>query len=442
MASYVGNVVSGGNTNLVASTFYGTCSTASNTAAKVVTLTNCDALLTGMTVHVKFQYTNTAADPTLNINGTGAYPIYTSGTVYPGNTALTSWKANAMVSLTFDGTAWRMNDNTSYDDVRTNILNLVYPVGAIYMSVNSTSPATLFGGTWAQIKDTFLLAAGTSHAAGSTGGAETVTLTTNNLPSHKHTVGAHAHGLNSHVHSVGAHSHGLNSHTHTMAHTHGLNSHTHTMAHTHGLNDHVHSLNSHVHGLNSHTHGMSHTHSLSSHTHSFSGSGSTSANGSHSHEIFTQGSSGETWGYTWASGASYATADGIYSVGNHTHTVSVSGSTGGPSTDSTGSSSISSTGGASGNTAAASGNTGAASGNTAASSAANTGAASGSTAASSAANTGAAGGSTANSTAFNTGAASGNTANSSAFDSGATGSGTAVDKMPPYLSVYVWKRTA
>jgi hypothetical protein len=30
----------------------------------------------------------------------------------------------------------------------TSVLNAVYPVGAIYLSVNSTSPATLFGGTW------------------------------------------------------------------------------------------------------------------------------------------------------------------------------------------------------------------------------------------------------------------------------------------------------
>lgn len=54
------------------------------------------------------------------------------------------------------------------------------------MSVNSTSPATLFGGTWAQIKDTFLLAAGSSYVAGSTGGEATHTLTTNEMPSHTH----------------------------------------------------------------------------------------------------------------------------------------------------------------------------------------------------------------------------------------------------------------
>ena len=46
----------------------------------------------------------------------------------------------------------------------------MYPVGSIYISVNATNPTALFGGTWEQIKDRFLLAAGNTYAAGSTGG--------------------------------------------------------------------------------------------------------------------------------------------------------------------------------------------------------------------------------------------------------------------------------
>lgn len=46
-----------------------------------------------------------------------------------------------------------------------------YPVGSIYMSVSSTDPATLFGGTWERIKDAFLLSAGDTYAAGATGGS-------------------------------------------------------------------------------------------------------------------------------------------------------------------------------------------------------------------------------------------------------------------------------
>ena len=50
------------------------------------------------------------------------------------------------------------------------IYDIAYPVGSIYLSVNDTSPAELFGGTWEQLKDRFLLAAGDTYAAGSTGG--------------------------------------------------------------------------------------------------------------------------------------------------------------------------------------------------------------------------------------------------------------------------------
>lgn len=66
------------------------------------------------------------------------------------------------------------------------ILDCVYPVGSIYMSVASTSPAILFGGTWTAIEGRFLLAAGAAHAAGETGGAESYALTVYHLPPHTH----------------------------------------------------------------------------------------------------------------------------------------------------------------------------------------------------------------------------------------------------------------
>ncbi len=64
-----------------------------------------------------------------------------------------------------------------------------YPVGSVYISVNSTSPASLFGGSWERIKDTFLLSAGDVYSAGSTGGEAQHTLTVNEMPSHLHTFG-------------------------------------------------------------------------------------------------------------------------------------------------------------------------------------------------------------------------------------------------------------
>ena len=88
-----------------------------------------------------------------------------------------------------------MPDNS---DIRT------YPVGAIYISVSSTSPASLFGGTWERISGRFLIGAGAAEAnttdywgtlgasdvnclAGEMGGEATHTLTVNEMPSH----GAH-----------------------------------------------------------------------------------------------------------------------------------------------------------------------------------------------------------------------------------------------------------
>jgi hypothetical protein len=54
-------------------------------------------------------------------------------------------------------------------------LETVYPVGAIYMSVNPTSPASLFGGTWEALKNRFLVGAGDTYAVNATGGATTHT---------------------------------------------------------------------------------------------------------------------------------------------------------------------------------------------------------------------------------------------------------------------------
>ena len=90
-----------------------------------------------------------------------------------------------------------INDNITFsnnltvsnkDNIKINgtkLFDLIYPIGAIYTSTNSTSPATLFGGTWEQIKDKFLYTA--SSDSTKTGGASTVTLDIKNIPSHNHT---------------------------------------------------------------------------------------------------------------------------------------------------------------------------------------------------------------------------------------------------------------
>lgn len=62
------------------------------------------------------------------------------------------------------------------------LLDWLHPVGSVYQSTDSTDPSELFGGTWKQIKDRFLLAAGDTYAAGKTGGEAKVTLTADEIP--------------------------------------------------------------------------------------------------------------------------------------------------------------------------------------------------------------------------------------------------------------------
>ena len=83
-----------------------------------------------------------------------------------------------------------------------------YPVGSIYMSVNSTSPADLFGGTWeAMPAGRVLLAQGTSewgveYQAGSTGGEHEHQLSVGELPAHSHTATISTDG--EHTHTAGS----------------------------------------------------------------------------------------------------------------------------------------------------------------------------------------------------------------------------------------------
>lgn len=51
-------------------------------------------------------------------------------------------------------------DNTYINWLKSYIGNIAHPIGSYYWSSNNTNPSTLFGGTWTQIKDRFVLAAG------------------------------------------------------------------------------------------------------------------------------------------------------------------------------------------------------------------------------------------------------------------------------------------
>lgn len=93
---------------------------------------------------------------------------------------------------------------------KTAVCNMVYPVGSLYMSINNTNPADLFGGVWSQIKGRFLLGQGSNEGnttnywgayaagtcnfpAGEMSGEPYHTLTVNEMPSHTHAQNPHSH---------------------------------------------------------------------------------------------------------------------------------------------------------------------------------------------------------------------------------------------------------
>lgn len=113
----------------------------------------------------------------------------------------------------------------------SSIIDTIYPVGSIYMSINSSSPAILFGGTWVQIEDQFLLGCSSSYSAGSTGGSATVTLTESNMPAHAHDIDLVTESNGSHTHTTSGSAASAGSHTHTISGTAAsAGSHTHSIS--------------------------------------------------------------------------------------------------------------------------------------------------------------------------------------------------------------------
>lgn len=89
---------------------FGSCSTASGTAAKTVTLDDSMSftLEKGASVFVKFTNNNAVANPTLAVNGSAAKSIYRYGSTAPGTSSSTSWQAGSVVHFVYDGSAWQM----------------------------------------------------------------------------------------------------------------------------------------------------------------------------------------------------------------------------------------------------------------------------------------------------------------------------------------------
>lgn len=91
----------------------------------------------------------------------------------PTAAEINAWGKNESVnnSVKFNGKTW------------SQMLLTIYPIGSIYMSLESTSPASLFGGTWERITGRFLLGGSSdTYTIGSTGGEATHTLSEPELP--------------------------------------------------------------------------------------------------------------------------------------------------------------------------------------------------------------------------------------------------------------------
>lgn len=74
-------------------------------------------------------------------------------------------------------------------EFKQQIIDMVYPVGSIYMSFENRNPETLFGGTWEKIEGKFLLGADSAHEVKNTG---TGILSLENIPQIKGTIGTGA----------------------------------------------------------------------------------------------------------------------------------------------------------------------------------------------------------------------------------------------------------
>jgi microcystin-dependent protein len=97
-------------------------------------------------------------------------------------------------------------------DLKAALVDLLYPVGCIKITISSTNPGTYLGGTWSAFGSGRVPVGYDSGQTEfdtdeETGGAKTHTLTTAEMPSHTHVQDAHTHTQNSHNHTQDAHAH-------------------------------------------------------------------------------------------------------------------------------------------------------------------------------------------------------------------------------------------
>ena len=115
-------------------------------------------------------------------SGTPEIPTYTDGNILEGATQA----FYPLYSITITGV--NAGDPVKLFHMMTSTVNCPWPVGSVLQMTNATNPNDVYPGTtWQKIQGAFLLGSSSDYGLGTAGGAESVTLTTANLPSHSHT---------------------------------------------------------------------------------------------------------------------------------------------------------------------------------------------------------------------------------------------------------------
>lgn len=256
---------------------------------------------------------------------------------FPAMVTATSFKgslngnATSATKATQDGSG---NVITNTYATKSDLIELIYPVGSIYISVKNTSPATFLGGTWESFGSGRTLIGVDANdsdfsTAEKTGGEKAHTLSSNEIPSHAHTVNSHTHSipaLSGSAASAGAHTHTITSSSSSAG------AHTHTTSGTAAsAGNHKHSV---PHNADASTGGSK------SRMIGYNSSGSTDAKyknrysdetGAHTHSV--SGTAASAGAHTHTISSSSASA------GAHTHTVTTTANTSGsasPATNSIG----------------------------------------------------------------------------------------------------------
>ena len=137
-----------------------TCQTAASTSVKIVSVTGYwtpsgFSLKPGVVISVTFITGNSSPTPALNVGNTGAKEVYIGATTVRN----VQMAAGTTATFIYTGQRWALIAIMPVSRIPT--FDEIYPIGSIYMSASPTDPGELFGGTWEQLEDRFLL--GASH---------------------------------------------------------------------------------------------------------------------------------------------------------------------------------------------------------------------------------------------------------------------------------------